>query len=249
MQSLFYKTMYSTLIIPDIHHRTDWINPFLKSQKFDELVFLGDFFDDFNDGPYISTKTALWVKDAFNRYPKAHFLFGNHDISYAFPLNKYLRCSGFTEQRSIAINKVLNKEDWNRFKLCHYTQGFLCSHAGISGDYFPAGIIPNLPDIDKLCSAALLMTSVYAYCEFLDAGRERGGSAKVGGITWLDWRVFVPLKGFNQIVGHTPGRMVRSLNIEGSENYCIDTHSHDVGIIEDGKFRSVTNVGKLWSVR
>ena len=38
-----------------------------------------------------------------------------------------------------------------------------------------------------------------------NAGRGRGGSQQVGGITWCDFtREFFPVRGINQIMGHTP---------------------------------------------
>lgn len=223
-----------TLIFPDQHHKVLWIEDFLKSQTYTELVFLGDYFDAFNDTVTDAQRTAYWLKYALEDYPDAHFLLGNHDIAYRFPTNHYLWCSGNTKAKSESINKILTQEDWAKFKLCHYTQGFLCSHAGITKHLY--SVAPAVEDIENLCQDALEKASKVICTPILDVGRSRGGGRPFGGITWGDWREFEPIEGINQIVGHTPNFYVRSNSIPDSQNYCIDTQAAHVGVIEDGKF-------------
>ncbi|MBU4076480.1 MAG: hypothetical protein KKD46_06750 [Euryarchaeota archaeon] len=38
-----------TVIISDLHNRVDWIESTLSILDFDKVVFLGDYFDDFDD--------------------------------------------------------------------------------------------------------------------------------------------------------------------------------------------------------
>lgn len=84
---------------------------------------------------------------------------------------------------------------------------------------------------------------------------ERGGQADVGGIAWLDWQKFFPIKGWNQLVGHSEGADIRGKHLivkEGklvestevcskeksvSKNYCADTYNRHVAAIENGKVR------------
>ncbi len=227
-----------SIIFSDIHNRVDFIDLYLESQngKYDELVFLGDYFDHYGDSSFEASKTAYWLREALHKYPNAHFLFGNHDMPYVFPSNPYLECPGWTGKKSATVNRILSRDDWNKLKLCHFTQGFLCSHAGLSYDYFAHDFKVELPYIEKICKESLEMVSAGFYSSLLGAGRDRGGPQTVGGILWVDFRSFKPLPGFNQIVGHTEGKEVRSLITEDSKNYCLDTSSKDIGIIEDGEF-------------
>jgi hypothetical protein len=79
----------------------------------------------------------------------------------------------------------------------------------------------------------------------LQCGRGRGGIARVGGVVWADWNTeFVPIEGLNQVVGHTPGDVVRTKmlrNKEGrivSANHNLDTHlNHVILVLEDGTFQ------------
>ena len=60
----------------------------------------------------------------------------------------------------------------------------------------------------------------------LGMGELPGGIQKFGGPLWMDWNHFMPIKGINQIVGHTMDDDVRTKEGEDSSNYCIDV-SHD----------------------
>lgn len=226
-----------TLVIPDLHHNVHWVKDFLKAQDYTEVVFLGDYFDDWNDSPIKAKETAYWLKDALT-WPDTIFLLGNHDIAYRFPINGYMVCAGFTEKKSNEINRILSFDDWAKIGLCYYTQGFLCSHAGIANHLFSN--MPEISDIEMLCNRSL----EYAQCgnttNILGCGYGRGGNQPIGGITWCDWeQEFNPLPGISQIVGHTPGIGIRSKNKTNSKNYCIDCMSRKVGVIEDGKFSEI----------
>lgn len=227
-----------TLIIPDIHTRWHWIEKFIDAQhdNYDEIVFLGDYFDHFSDTPEMNSMTAQWLKKSLDK-PKRIHLMGNHDVAYRFPNNWHLRCSGNTKDKSEAINRVLSKEDWNKIKLCHYTQGWLLSHAGVHERVFAhprRGL--NIEQIEHACQSALLDAETNVPVPEMEAGRARGGYMVVGGITWLDYREeFEPVPGINQIVGHTRHKYPSEKKAQCSENYCIDTDSNHIGVIFDGK--------------
>jgi len=38
-----------SLIIPDLHHQTENADYWLNSQRYDRVIFLGDYFDNFGD--------------------------------------------------------------------------------------------------------------------------------------------------------------------------------------------------------
>jgi len=87
-----------TLIIPDIHHHTQNAEHWLRSQRYDRVVFLGDYFDDFNDTARDATNTARWLRERMDATTDI-FLLGNHDAAYLFTGLPELGCAGFTQQK------------------------------------------------------------------------------------------------------------------------------------------------------
>jgi hypothetical protein len=226
-----------TVIIPDLHNavsRIDsWLSAHLRAD--DELVFLGDYFDEYDDGPAQAATTAAWLKEMLRR-PRTVMLMGNHDVSYATSFH----CDGWTLEKQAAIREILDWDDWRRLGLLHSTQGFYLSHAGMHPDFFcqpgtTQFIGPRAAQ--EACEAALDRARLDEVAPVLRPGKLRGGVQPHGGITWLDWRAFTPIPGVNQIVGHTPYYEVRGMAGSGSENYCLDlVEGQCVGFIENGEF-------------
>lgn len=263
-----------TIIISDIHNRFEWIEDALLSpllQPYDNIIFLGDYFDDFNDTPEIVANAAKWLKQSMQKPNRIH-LIGTHDLWYMFPYNRFIAASGNSEAKAYAIRSVLSQEDWNKLYLYHYEQNFLLSHAGIHinliGEYVFKHNLIDLFDkyiinkeiqlngqeiVDKIVRPATIeaMKSVkdgHAH-PWLDAGVTRGGRQPVGGITWLDWIYeFKPIPGLNQIVGHTELIVPDEKYIKSSINYDLDTRNSHVGILENGKFSYIETIEVLEAI-
>jgi predicted MPP superfamily phosphohydrolase len=118
-----------TIIISDLHNRVDWVESTLSSLNYDRVVFLGDYFDDFNDTLRDTEKSAKWLKQSLYKPNRIHLL-GTHDMWYMCQ-NEFLRASGNTEQKSEIIDEIISVEDWKLLKLFHYEQEFYMTHAGI----------------------------------------------------------------------------------------------------------------------
>lgn len=221
-----------TLIIPDIHNRIEKVEKLLKIQC-DERVFLGDYFHDFHDTPYENQRTARWVSFLLED-TKNHLLLGNHDLCHMFPAFAFLNCPGFSTEKHKRIVKHLHKEHWEKMKLAYFTQGFLCSHAGIRADLW-VNCEANVEKVLEECDLALREAERCRSHTILGAGLSRGGIYLHGGIVWQDWYELMPIDGLNQIVGHTPSKEVRIKNTAASSNFCLDTHSNHYLIIEDEK--------------
>jgi hypothetical protein len=242
-----------TIVIPDIHQRINNIRTILeKEQEYDEVVFLGDYFDSFFEPPKVASfeDTCEYLKHLITEHPnkdKFVFLLGNHDLQYIFlnnkdshssvttPLNYY--CSGFTKNKASKFRKVFfdngYKDDFfiKNFKLVHQTQGWTLSHAGIHPSH-----IPYSKDLDFFVN--VMANEAWKNFRHLNhqynwimssAGICRGGLDKVGGIVWHDWRYEFetnPLTG-KQIVGHTtisePACIGKDTN---NECWNLDTESH-----------------------
>jgi len=231
-----------TLVIPDIHNKVDAVDPIIDKHNPDRVVLLGDYFDSFEERPETEEKiaehTALWVKEMDHR--GYNIFWGNHEMSYIFP---YLyRCSGFTVEKYDIINSIITCDIWNRFKLVMEIDGIWLSHAGMHNSIFShphKGFTPE--DVEAICNAALENARLRVPHPALEAGATRGGRAPVGGITWLDWQNMMPFwdkegNPIRQLVGHTPGKNVRTRGGTPEEFHCacMDTHLTYVATIVDG---------------
>lgn len=193
-----------TLVWPDVHNRTVTLKKVLKNlgDGFDKRIFLGDYFDNFDDTPEVAHRTATYIKELLED-PKNVLLEGNHDTSYRYG-NQASYCPGWTPEKHRAVRSVLDRTDFDQLKLFEYHDGFLCSHAGASEYVFQHPILGvTLDVIAKDCAkAAEAMRSNIEHPVYRD-GISSGGRQAIGGITWLRWYDFRPIPGINQIVGHT----------------------------------------------
>jgi hypothetical protein len=249
-----------TLVIPDVHQRTNSVEKILKNEtSYDEVVFLGDWFDSFYDPPKVTgfENTCEYLKSLVLEHPnkdKFVFLIGNHDLSYIYenknfsdkPISKTLKyfCSGFTVSkakkfRHAFFDKGL-KDDFffKHFKFAHQTQGWTLSHAGISIRMFPYGYTMErfvnelLPDVWKN-----FRNLEYNHNEIISAaGYHRGGNHPIGGVIWCDWRAEFNsiIETGKQIVGHTTIKEPDCIHMNTPlECWNLDTEK-DYGIIIDG---------------
>ena len=226
-----------SLIIPDIHNHTENADHWLRTQQHDRVVFLGDFFDDFDDTPGDAMNTARWLRDRMEAANDI-FLLGNHDASYLFPDSPELECPGFTPQKSRAIHEVMKPQHWQRFQLAHFEQGWLMSHAGFHPVWMTE---PTVEKILARCAKAMELANRRVIDPILGAGQDRGGLQKFGGPLWMDFGSLVPIPKINQIVGHTPGWEVREKIAPDSKNYCLDVRNASVAaIVCDGTLTILT---------
>lgn len=214
-----------TLVIPDLHHKTDLAERVIANTPHDKIVFLGDYFDHFDDTPLDAERTALWLRDSLNKPNRIH-LFGNHDLPYWFP-SKLTWCPGWTPAKDSIVRRVLTENHWQQFRFFYLEQGVLLSHAGITHYLFDQWLSKakeNWPEQlaaeQKACINAI---QSYTNHWMYQCGRDRGGQQPVGGLLWCDVRFFRQGEGYPpQIFGHTPVGPIRVEN----NCYCIDS-PHD----------------------
>jgi hypothetical protein len=252
-----------TIVIPDVHQRINQVQTILDKEKdYDEIVFLGDWFDSFLEPPQVAgfEETCIFLRNLVLEHSnkdKFVFLLGNHDISYIFEnkdlschkISKTLHyfCSGFTASKAKKFRHQFFdrglKDDFftKHFKVAHQSQGWTFSHAGIMPDHFPYGytlerlVDELLPDIWRN-----FRNLGYRHNWLLSgAGLARGGWEKVGGITWCDWNkeFYATSMIGKQVLGHTT---VKEPTVESQgtefESWNLDCEEY-YGIILDGKFR------------
>lgn len=204
-----------TLIIPDLHHKWQQAERIISAVGADEVLFLGDYFDDFGDDPAQVAETCDWFEASVNKPNRVH-LFGNHDQHYAFVYRSF-QCSGYAQWKYFIIHDTVSQDVWSKLKWYHFLDNkwFLC-HGGLHKFNLPESITKFSNDRLKFIAEISGYLDVQIREGFkcgatnqsswvFNAGHSRGGSQRVGGITWCDFeREFFPVKGINQIVGHTP---------------------------------------------
>lgn len=204
-----------SLIIPDLHHRWYQAERIISSVGADEVIFLGDYFDDFNDTPEMVRETCDWLENSVKKPNRVH-LFGNHDQHYAFPY-KTFQCSGYAQWKYFIIHDTLPREVWDKLKWYHFLDNrWMLSHAGLHKLNVPESILSKRNDrqvfikelsewLDHEIRLGFQNGAKGNGSWIFNAGHARWGSQRVGGITWCDYqREFNPFKGMNQIMGHTP---------------------------------------------
>ena len=209
-----------TLIIPDIHNKFELAELIIEEENPDNVVFLGDYFDSFDDCLEIAHKTATWLKESLEKPNRIHLL-GNHDLSYK---DTRFACSGFTEEKLMALKQV--KIDLS--KLYHYcwVGQWLCTHAGLSNEFYEQFAMKSSVNefLQKFSQDEKLQEKLY------DCSPYRGGTDKFSGIVWCDYSEFVDIPNTKQIFGHT-----RGLLRETENHICLDTGLHNYAIHEDDK--------------
>ncbi len=227
------------LIVPDIHGRVFWksILPFLSSNKYEKIIFLGDYVD-----PYISEgyhwndaiKALIDVIYLKRQYKdKIVLLLGNHDL-------------GYIDERINTCRRDIRNCDIIRTILLEYSKDFdllydkscsvenitrvLYSHAGITHDFY--SVLKNRLDINESYIVYTINKMWHESGENRDliklllsyVGELRGGEDVSGSFVWADihehdFEDFTIPNTF-QIFGHSQTPYVP---IIGTSCACLDT--------------------------
>jgi hypothetical protein len=216
-----------TLVIGDIHNYTASVDRILKEVAYDKVIFLGDYFDNFNDTPADAAATAKWLKS--NLYnPQFTFLWGNHDLPYAYP---HYDCPGFSIEKQQQVNKFMDNQDWQKLQFLVGEQEYWLSHAGIDFNFYKANGLLELESVIGRLEYAETLLSHGNFPQLLCDKRLS--------VVWNRFDYLKVLPDVNQIVGHTPVRpaSVRmKFTKSGRFNVCLDSYEH-YGMIEKGEFQ------------
>ncbi len=216
------------VIIPDIH--TNYVDAeiIIETEKPDQTVFLGDYFDSFTETDESVDQTARWLADSLQKKDRVH-LIGNHDLSYMTKL-LHLKSSGFTEYKQHIIDR--HHIPWGKLQPYCYVYDWLCTHAGVSKQFFKYYATRNLYGFmtETIKDLVNINNSTHHH-KFFQVGKSRGGTSEHGGILWCDYAEFTDIPGQKQIFGHTSADHVRQ-----TENHiCLDTGLHHYAVYENNK--------------
>ena len=241
-------TNKKVLIFSDVHQSWAHVNKIIKAESADVNVCLGDWFDSFfYDDPEDVYETACTLEN-FVMKPNCYTLWGNHDLQYFYP-SKYTICSGYEPSKLAYLNEILGRNKVtvaDKFRWYIQIDDYICTHAGIHQHHLPAFFDTTDPiswlDHESKIGSIKVQSSEPFW--FYTAGVARCGSARRGGLVWLDFNdEFKGIRGLKQIVGHTSSRenRIRGWKVNGEtpvqkwNNICIDCHLAQYLVITNGK--------------
>lgn len=223
-----------TLVIPDLHLRHETAEKVIAALKPEQVIFLGDYFDDYGDTVALNEAAAEWLKHSV-RQPHRYHLWGNHDLHYAFRWRD-IRGTGHTPAKSEAINKIL-AGSWSKldfFATWHPQKHrpWLISHSGLHADLAPFRLRHNWPSQLKWLEAEEAKANHdlrnVGSTWITRPGYARGGCSaqQYGGLVWGDWHNFDGPAGIHQMLGHTPLSAPETLDRGNRRLVCLDTWSY-----------------------
>lgn len=236
-----------TIVIGDIHGRAVW-KQIVYTQKWDKVIFLGDYFDSLDIPPELQIiNFQEIVKFKEENDDKVVLLIGNHDEHY-FPFMGYSSTSGYNWKFAPFIGHLLSAYK-DLLKMAHAENDVLFSHAGVGKTFLEENYY-TLPKDYKFDSAGDIADKVNEIWKHKPLCFKFNGLNGTGDDTWqtpiwirpksllIDTREI--RKNFIQVVGHT---RVTKIDIKGKATggryYFIDSlgTSKEYLIIEDGVFK------------
>lgn len=201
-------------IIPDIHGSNKWKE--LTMTTSDLCIFLGDYCDSFTESnEQIINNLLDIIQFKKDNIDKVVLLWGNHEFQYLYPYDNEYSCSGLRPEIQFILHDILrenkslfvNAYDINTLVDDVIVKSFLFTHAGIQDHWFKNVFKGNVKD-----SIAYQLNNPENREQekaLHDVGYIRGGNKTIGGIFWCDQNELKkPLRGYTQIVGHTPRKSV-----------------------------------------
>lgn len=173
--------------------------------KYDKIVFMGDYVDSFTLNNLTINKNLYdLIEFKKENLDKVVLLWGNHDIQYLFPSKIHL-CSGYRPEVNIDLYDIFNKNK-DLFQVAYEKNDYLWTHAGVTIGWYKYRFhkFRKKYDIEAISDQLNLAFDLYEESLF-DVGYRRGGSYDVGGPFWADKAEMLssPLNGYHQIVGHS----------------------------------------------
>ena len=242
------------LVIPDLHENLEFLKYIFaveKTEDFDHIVMLGDYFDPHGDVETSDSKlqrvagTLMGLKELHG--DRLHLICGNHDLPYyalrpacggrqgqVNPfISQWLRCTSLA--RAEIINELWDEDFWRSMEGAVLLDGWLFSHAGVHPNWWSKRRRSSQTRIAAFQAQwATAFDNIFEESEnpIFSAGLARGGVALYGGPLWLDWnREFDDELEVPQIVGHT----CFAKQAQKGRSYCIDMGQTAYAIVENGE--------------
>ncbi len=197
-------------INPDIHGRSFWKDVIPRKDKFEKIIFLGDYLDPYDFEGITKEQAIVNFKEILefkrDNLDKVVLLIGNHDCSGLFSF-KICDCR-YDHKNHNEIQKLF-KDNFDLFELFYKfeqkNKKFLFSHAGVADSWINDWYSDESPNKQLEClnydfnsSSKQRIINVLSDVSFF-----RGGYLSNGSIVWRDVREPISERFDYQIFGHT----------------------------------------------
>lgn len=232
------------LSIGDLHGNFVLDNVKSLIDKYDKIVFMGDYVDSFTLNNLTINKN-LYDLIEFKKAnsDKVVLLLGNHDLQYLFT-NSIHRCSGYRPEIRFDLYDIFNKNK-ELFQIAYQKDNYLWTHAGVHTGWYKQRFnkflvknnLKHLNIVDQLTHAFKLYEE-----SLFDVGWRRGGMYDIGGPFWCDKAELLsnPLRGYHQIVGHTRVEYPRTIYTHNDTSVTfidvIENHIQNFGYLKESSF-------------
>jgi hypothetical protein len=202
--------------IGDVHGRPFW--KLYINKEFTEFYFTGDYFDSF-DVPFAKQyENFLEICNAARNDKRIKMCLGNHDYHYLSGVRNQFY-SGYQDRNCKKIGAVL-EENIGLMQIVYVTEDeYLISHAGVTSTFLRSIKGKKPEDIN---SAFIKDRNILNF-----NGWDMYGNDITQSPIWVrpESLEYDHLKGYNQIVGHTPVRKIAEFSMkDGNKIVLIDTH-------------------------
>lgn len=206
-------------VIGDLHGNPTW-KELVDLNRFDKIVFIGDYFDSnrFSRADcYKNLKEVIEFKKA--NLDKVELLVGNHDNHYLFyntAVFSLVKASGFSATFAWKLKRIFNA-NIKYFKAAVRYGNYLISHAGVTNFHFNSDLKSRMlkdESIDELLNRLWMERNPIIF----KISKERGGSDNCSSIFWADKSELKkdPLSGYHQVVGHTASSDFEFIEIDSN---------------------------------
>lgn len=240
-----------TVVIGDVHGRSNWKLAIYQEEPVDRVIFIGDYFDSF-DIPGLEQihnfKEIIHYKKT-NPQVEVVLLLGNHDMPY-YPGFTDTAISGYQHRMAPSIKQVL-EENKEHLQMAYGFREYLFTHAGVSPLFMDREFgVDNWSKESVVVDLNELLR--YRPSAFEFNGVDGSGDNTYQTPIWIRPRSLMSInkkhekglkKDYIQIVGHTHMKqldLIGSDKFTGGRYYFIDTMdtSGEYLIIEDDKLRT-----------
>lgn len=192
------------IAIGDIHGNDIWKK--IIEKPYDEVIFIGDYFDTFEDIPsFKQIYNFNEILDFKRANPdKVFVLFGNHEFHYLW--KAYDRYGGYQRFNSTFISEVVNRAVSDELlQICRITDNIVFSHAGITKTWCANNGIINDNTLEQQINS-LLQTNPNVFKFTSGAKNDKEGDETCQSPIWVrprSLRLDV-IDGYDyHVVGHT----------------------------------------------
>lgn len=216
------------LVCGDLHTKYH-IFEYVKSLafKYDKIIFLGDYVDDWNAPPEASwnlvNSLVEWKKTEPN---KVFLLWGNHDLSEY--ISNAFRCAGYNPRTNELVREVFTRNR-DLFQVAYSWHDILFTHAGLTNSFAKQIGIDDLEHKSSDIIANELNKLIYIPKDInrlAQIGPARGGISVPSPI-WVDKMELIEdyCSDLRQVVGHTPVEQISKFEVGNTSLVFCDTFS------------------------